>query len=123
MTKAFAVSKSPTPPADSVAPAPAETTAPPADPGQPAAPTVKFAPVPTQPLVKTATEAIKKQQYEVALTNLHALTKASNLSPDQRGAVQETMAELQQRLIRDMQAGDPKAKRAVEAMMKMMENP
>lgn len=100
---AAAFEEAPAAPAEA---APAETAA-------PAPAPVEEGP-PVQQLVNQAVTAMQKDEVSEALMLLQTLRANPRLSPQQLTAVQDTMAGLAQELARRADAGDARAKQALE---------
>jgi hypothetical protein len=72
-------------------------------------------------LADEAMTAFKNNDYPKAVVNLQTLRADPNLNGDQRTAVQDMMAQVQQQLVRRMEAGDKNAEaayRMIQAMPK-----
>lgn len=91
--------------------APAEAA--PAETAAPAPAPVEEGP-PVQQLVNQAVTAMQKDEVSEALMLLQTLRANPRLSPQQLTAVQDTMAGLAQELARRADAGDARAKQALE---------
>lgn len=70
--------------------------------------------VPIKEVATRAADAIRKDEVSEAMVLLQTLRRAKNLSPDQLTAVQDQMAGLQGELARKAEAGDLKAKQALQ---------
>lgn len=70
--------------------------------------------VPVQQLATQAATAIRKDDYAEAMVLLQTLRRAQNLTPQQLTAVQDQMSAFQADLAQKAEAGDPKAKKALE---------
>ena len=66
-----------------------------------------------------AMAAFKQNDYPKAVVNLQTLRSDPNLNPDQRTAVQDMMAQVQQQLVARMQAGDKNAEAAYRMLQAM----
>lgn len=72
-----------------------------------------------QGLAQKAAESAAKGDMEEAVASLIVLQAEQNLSPAQRSAVQDQMSNIQTDLANRADAGDPNAKRALEAIRAM----
>ncbi|MBL9129161.1 MAG: hypothetical protein JNL97_16040 [Verrucomicrobiales bacterium] len=70
--------------------------------------------VPIKEVASRAAAAMRKDEVQEALVLLQTLRRARNISPEQLTAVQDQMAALQSDLAAKAQAGDPKAKQALQ---------
>ncbi|MFN0066152.1 MAG: hypothetical protein ACKVYV_00805 [Limisphaerales bacterium] len=105
---AAAFEEAPAAPAEAAETGPATAEAPaipPADEGPP-----------VQQLVNQAVTAMKKDEASEAMMLLQTLRSNPRLSPQQLTAVQDTMAGLAQELARRADAGDARAKQALELL-------
>ena len=66
-----------------------------------------------------ASQALRSGEYETAIVSLSAIKESRNLTLDQGMAVYNSMAALRGKILADMEAGDPNAKRAFEMLKKM----
>jgi lysine/ornithine N-monooxygenase len=71
---------------------------------------------------RTASEALQNADYEKAIQSLQILRARQNLTFDQGMAVYNSMVSLEGKLIAAMEAGDPNAKRAYEALKRSRRN-
>lgn len=71
---------------------------------------------------KTASEALQNADYEKAIQSLQILKARQNLTFDQGMAVYNSMVSLEGKLIAAMEAGDPNARRAYEALKRSRRN-
>lgn len=94
------------------APAPEAPEASSADAAEVPAPPAEGPPV--QQLVNQAVLAIEKDEVTEAMLLLQTLRANPRLSPQQLSAVQDTMAGLMQQLARRADAGDARARQAME---------
>ena len=67
-------------------------------------------------LANATSEALRKNEYENAVTSLRALHGSESLSPEQRVATYSSSVTLEARLISAMQAGDKNAERAYQLL-------
>ena len=74
--------------------------------------------VPVKELATRAATAIRKDEVTEAMVLLQTLRRARNLTSDQLTTVQDQMAALQSDLAVKAQAGDQKAKQALELIQK-----
>jgi len=74
--------------------------------------------VPVKELATKAATAIRKDEVTEAMVLLQTLRRARNLSSDQLTAVQDQMAALQSDLANKAQAGDQRAKQALDLIQK-----
>ena len=72
-----------------------------------------------QQVMQQALDAIKKNNYTDGAQVLQALRSHPSLNADQLTAVQDAMAALQQQLVRRADAGDARAKQALETLRTM----
>lgn len=70
--------------------------------------------VPIKEVAAKAANAMRKDELTEAMVLLQTLRRARNISPEQLTAVQDQMAALQSDLANKAQAGDLKAKKALE---------
>ncbi|MBI2927020.1 MAG: hypothetical protein HYY24_15100 [Verrucomicrobia bacterium] len=69
--------------------------------------------------VATASEALRRGEYEKAVVNLRVLRTSQELTPDQGLAVYNSGVALEMQLIRRIEAGDPNARRAYDLLKAM----
>lgn len=93
--------------------APADASS--ADAAVPAPPPVEDGP-PVQQLVNQAVTAMRKDEVTEAMVLLQTLRSSPRLTADQLTAVQDTMAAMQMDLARRADAGDARAKQALEML-------
>lgn len=91
-----------------------EAEAAPAEPATPAPPTAEGPPV--EQLVGQAVAAMRKDEVSEAMVLLQTLRASPRLTADQLTAVQDTMAAMQMDLARRADAGDARAKQALELL-------
>lgn len=72
--------------------------------------------------VETASEALRKAEYETAVQSLYAVRARPNLTLEQGIAIHNSMVSLEANLIRGVESGDPNAKRAYETLKKLRRN-
>lgn len=70
-------------------------------------------------LADEAMTAFKNKDYPKAVVNLQTLRADPNLNGDQRTAVQDMMAQVQQQLLRRAEAGDKSAEAAIGMLQTM----
>ena len=75
-----------------------------------------------QTTVNTASEALRKAEYETAVQSLYAVRSRPNLTFEQGIAIHNSMVSLEANLIRGVESGDPNAKRAYDLLKKMRRN-
>jgi len=63
-----------------------------------------------------ASQALRSGEYETAIVSLGAIKESQNLTLDQGIAVYNSMAALRGKILADMEAGDPNAKRAFQML-------
>ena len=66
--------------------------------------------------VDTASEAIRKGEYEKAVVSLQVIRGSEGISLEQGLAIHSSILTLESKLISDMEAGDQNAKRAYELL-------
>lgn len=75
-----------------------------------------------QTTAQVASEALRTADYEKAIQTLQTIKARQNLTYDQGIAVYNSERALEAKLIMDMNAGDPNAKRAYELLKKSRRN-
>ena len=72
--------------------------------------------------VNTASEALRKAEYETAVQTLYAVRSRPNLTLEQGIAIHNSMVSLEANLIQGVANGDPNAQRAYDLLKKMRRN-
>ena len=79
-------------------------------------------PVEIKQSANVASTAIRGGDYEKAVVSLMAVRESGKLTPEQGIAIHNSMVTMEMNLIRLMEAGDPKAKKAYETLKKLKRN-
>ena len=80
------------------------------------------APVEIKQNASAASTAIRSGDYEKAVVSLVVVRESGKLTPEQGIAIHNSMVTMEMNLIRAMEAGDPKAKKAYETLKKLKRN-
>jgi hypothetical protein len=72
--------------------------------------------------VRVASEAMRRGDYEKAAVSLQVVRAKGGLTFQQGMAVHQSMVAMEAKLISEMEAGDPNAKRAYELLKRMKRN-
>jgi hypothetical protein len=80
------------------------------------------APVEIKQSATIASSALRSGDYEKAVVSLVATRDSGKLTPEQGIAVHNSMVTMEMNLIRAMEAGDPKAKKAYQTLKKLKRN-
>src|SRR5262245_12048313 len=80
------------------------------------------APVEIKQSATVASSAMRSGDYEKAVVSLVATRESGKLTPEQGIAVHNSMVTMEMNLIRAMEAGDPKAKKAYETLKRLKRN-
>ena len=80
------------------------------------------APVEIKQSASVASTALRTGDYEKAVVSLVVARDSGKLTPAQGIAVHNSMVTMEMNLIRAMEAGDPKAKKAYETLKKLKRN-
>lgn len=70
----------------------------------------------------TASEALRRGEYEKAIVNLQVMRESQALTMEQGLAIHGTVVSLESQLIRGVEAGDPNAIRAYQLLRAMKRN-
>ena len=69
-----------------------------------------------------AADAMKKGEYEKAVTSLQAVQQSQSLTLDQGLAIHRSVISMERELINGIERGDPRAKQAYELLKRMRRN-
>lgn len=72
--------------------------------------------------VRLVAEAMRRREYEKAVTSLEAVRNQSDLTLDQGMAIHGSMVSMESQLIQAIEAGDPNAQRAYNLLKALKRN-